>query len=74
MVLRRNGRSVLQVGKRETNGEFSFSHLIPSLTLVATRQRRIQWSVREFSWEKERKERERKQCKWPQKRESHVYD
>ena len=64
----------LQESWRETNGEFWFWHLIHSLTLVQTRQRRNHWSVSEFSWERERKEREREQCKWPQKRESHVCD
>ena len=54
--------------------EFSFSHLIHLLELVEPKQKRNQWSVSGFSWEKERKERERGQCKWPQKRESHVCD
>ena len=74
MVLKETVEVFFKLVKERLVGEFSFSHLIPSLTLGSTKQRRIQWSVREFSWEKERKERERMQCKWPQKRESHVYD
>ena len=54
--------------------EFSFSHLIHFWDWWNQNRNVISGQKVEFSWERERKEREREQCIWPQKRESHVCD